>query len=143
MSSLLNESDLLHESTVVWLENPDDLDYVRQALDKTARRRGKPRYARDGRMVGCSELDEHAEADPDSGLQLRRVFFLLPHDRDTEPEGLYQEGAPGEAVDPRTIQPRRVGQKTPRSQGGPDASIAGTPRPPGGSPADGPGPSKS
>ncbi|MFD9517916.1 DUF6009 family protein [Streptomyces sp. NPDC059979] len=126
MSSLLNESDLLHESTVVWLENPDDLDYVRQALDKTARRRGKPRYARDGRMVGYSELDEYAEADPDSGLQLRRVFFLLPHDRDTEPEGLYQEGAPGEAVDPRTIEPRRVGQKTPRSQGGPDEAIAAT-----------------
>ncbi|MFB7174571.1 DUF6009 family protein [Streptomyces sp. NPDC056254] len=126
MSSLLNESDLLHESTVVWLENPDDLDYVRQALDKTARRRGKPRYARDGRMVGYSELDEHAEADPDSGLQLRRVFFLLPHDRDTEPDGLYQEGAPGEAVDPRTIEPRRVGDKTPRSQRGPDAAIAGT-----------------
>ncbi|MEY2229458.1 DUF6009 family protein [Streptomyces virginiae] len=126
MSSLLKESDLLHESTVVWLESPDDLDYVRQALDKTARRRGKPRYARDGRMVGYSELDEHAEADPDSGLQLRRVFFLLPHDRDTEPDGLYQEGAPGEAVDPRTIEPRRVGEKTPRSQGGPDAAIAGT-----------------
>ncbi|MGW7329932.1 DUF6009 family protein [Streptomyces sp. NPDC054840] len=126
MSSLLNESDLLHESTVVWLENPDDLDYVRQALDKTARRRGKPRYARDGRMVGYSELDEHAEADPDSGLQLRRVFFLLPHDRDSEPDGLYQEGAPGEAVDPRTIEPRRVGEKTPRSQGGPDAAIVGT-----------------
>ncbi|MDX3537363.1 DUF6009 family protein [Streptomyces sp. MB09-01] len=126
MSSLLNESDLLHESTVVWLENPDDLDYVRQALDKTARRRGKPRYARDGRMVGYSELDENAEADPDSGLQLRRVFFLLPHDRDTEPDGLYQEGAPGEAVDPRTIEPRRVGEKTPRSQGGPGAAIAAT-----------------
>ncbi|MEU9304003.1 DUF6009 family protein [Streptomyces sp. NPDC048269] len=126
MSSLLNESDLLHESTVVWLENPDGLDYVRQALDKTARRRGKPRYARDGRMVGYSELDETAEADPDSGLQLRRVFFLLPHDRDTEPDGLYQEGAPGEAVDPRTIEPRRVGEKTPRSQGGPDAAIAAT-----------------
>ncbi|MGW6875924.1 DUF6009 family protein [Streptomyces xanthophaeus] len=126
MSSLLNESDLLHETSVVWLENPDHLDYVRQALDKTARRRGKPRYARDGRMVGYSELDEHAEADPDSGLQLRRVFFLLPHDRDSEPDGLYHEGAPGEAVDPRTIQPRRVGEKTPRSQGGPSAAIAAT-----------------
>ncbi|MFD3677663.1 DUF6009 family protein [Streptomyces sp. NPDC058613] len=126
MSSLLNESDLLHESSVVWLENPDNLDYVRQALDKTARRRGKPRYARDGRMVGYSELDEHAEADPDSGLQLRRVFFLLPHDRDTEPNGLYQQGAPGEAVDPRTIAPRRVGEKTPRSQGDSDAVITTT-----------------
>ncbi|MFE7113006.1 DUF6009 family protein [Streptomyces sp. NPDC057575] len=124
MSSLLNESDLRHESAVVWLENPDDLDYVRQALDKTARRRGKPRYERDGRMVGYTELDAHAEADPDSGLQLRRVFFLLPHDRDASPDGPYHEGAPGEAVDPRTIEPKRVGDKTPRSQRGPAAAIA-------------------
>ena len=118
MSSLLNESDLRHENAVVWLENPDDLDYVRQALDKTARRRGKPRYERDGRMVGYTELDAHAEADPDSGLQLRRVFFLLPHDRDANPDGPYHKGAPGEAVDPRTIEPKRVGDKTPRSQRG-------------------------
>lgn len=124
MSSLLNESDLLHENTVVWLENPEHLDYVRQALDKTARRRGKPRYARDGRMVGYTELDEHAEADPDSGLQLRRVFFLLPHDRDTDPNGVYHQGAPGEAIDPRTVEPRRVGAKTPRSQGGLDVAAA-------------------
>ncbi|MFJ8745818.1 DUF6009 family protein [Embleya sp. NPDC127516] len=118
MSSLLNEGDLLHEDSVVWLESPDRLDYVRQALDKTMRRRGKPRYERDGRLVGYTELDKTAEADPDSGLQLRRVFFLLPHDRDSEPEGPYQAGAPGEAVDPRTIAPRRVGEKTPRSQRG-------------------------
>ncbi|MFG2894961.1 DUF6009 family protein [Streptomyces sp. NPDC048248] len=124
MSSLLNESDLRHENAVVWLENPEDLDYVRQALDKTPRRRGKPRYERDGRMVGYTELDAQAEADPDSGLQLRRVFFLLPHDRDADPNGPYHEGAPGEAVDPRTIEPQRVGDKTPRSQRGPAAITA-------------------
>lgn len=99
MSSLLTEGDLSHEEHVVWLENPAHLDYVRQALDKTPRRRNKPRYARDGRMVGYAELNDAAEADPDSGLYRRRVFFLLPHDRDTLPEGLYKEGAPGEAVD--------------------------------------------
>ncbi|MGY5033554.1 DUF6009 family protein [Streptomyces sp. 900116325] len=119
MSSLLHESDLAHEAAVVWLESTDDLDYVRQALDKTPRRRGKPRYARNGRMVGYTELDEGAEADPDSGPQRRRVFFLLPHDRDQEPGGSYREGAPGEAVDPRTIEPERVGEKTSRSQQGP------------------------
>jgi hypothetical protein len=76
-------------------------------------------------MVGYAELDDHAEADPDSGLYRRRVFFLLPHDRDAQPEGLYQEGAPGEAVDPRTIEVRKVGEKTPRSQRGP-AAITGS-----------------
>ncbi|PKV77107.1 DUF6009 family protein [Streptomyces sp. TLI_146] len=123
MSSLLQDSELAHEDNVVWLEDTDRLDYVRQALDKTTRRRGKPRYARDGRMVGYTELAPDAEADPDSGLQLRRVFFLLPHDRDSDPDGVYQQGAPGEAVDPRTIEPRRVGEKTTRSQRG-TAAIA-------------------
>lgn len=35
MSSLLTASDLAHEVKVVWLEDPEELDYVRQALDKT------------------------------------------------------------------------------------------------------------
>ncbi|MDQ0605672.1 hypothetical protein QF037_010105 [Streptomyces canus] len=127
MSSLLTESDLTHEADVVWLEDPDNLDYVRQALDKTKRRNNKPPYARDGRMVGYALLDVEAEPDPDSGLYKRRVFFLLPHDRDTLPDGLYREGAPGEAVDPRTIKPRKPGAKTPRSQRGPAAIASVTP----------------
>ncbi|MFE7777612.1 DUF6009 family protein [Streptomyces sp. NPDC057445] len=117
MSSLLTESDLIHEEEVVWLENPD-FDYVRQALDKTRRRNTKPPYARDGRMIGYAILGEDAEPDPDSGLYKRRVFYLLPHDRDSLPDGVYREGAPGEAVDPRTIEPTKPGHKTPRSQRG-------------------------
>ncbi|MEV0186433.1 DUF6009 family protein [Streptomyces sp. NPDC050625] len=117
MSSLLNASEITHEQEVVWLEDPGTLDYVRQALDKTPRRNTKPRYARDGRMVGYALLDDDAEPDPDSGLYRRRVFFLLPHDRDSLPRGPYHVGAPGEAVDPRTIEPRNPGAKTPRSQG--------------------------
>ncbi|MEU9445888.1 DUF6009 family protein [Streptomyces sp. NPDC048304] len=124
MSSLLNESDLIHEAEVVWLEPLDGLDCVRQALNKTRRRNTKPPYARDGRMVGYAVLDDRAEADPDSGLCRRRVFFLLPHDRDSLPEGLYREGAPGEAVDPRTIGPRKPGSKTPWSQHGASAIAA-------------------
>ncbi|ALU98417.1 transcription factor [Streptomyces sp. MBT56] len=126
MSSLLTDSDLVHEAKVVWLEDPEGLDYVRQALDKTPRRKNKPRYARDGRMIGYIELGADAEADPDSGLYRRRVFFLLPHDRDSDPEGVYRQGAPGEAVDPRTIEPNRVGEKTPRSQLGTSSTVAAT-----------------
>ncbi|MFI9019623.1 DUF6009 family protein [Streptomyces griseus] len=124
MSSLLTDSDLADEENVVWLEDPERLDYVRQALDKTPRRRNKPRYARDGRMIGYVELGGAAEADPDSGLYRRRVFFLLPHDRDSDPDGVYRQGAPGEAIDPRTIQPNHVGEKTPRSQQGTTTAIA-------------------
>lgn len=64
-------------------------------------------------MVGYSELDQEAEANPDSGLFQRRTFFLLPHDRPNDPQGPYNEGAPGEAVDPRTVEPRCVGEDTP------------------------------
>ncbi|WP_425824711.1 DUF6009 family protein [Streptomyces fractus] len=124
MSSLLNEGDLAHEDDVVWLEDPQALDYVRQALDKTKRRNTKPPYQRDGRMIGYVRLTADAEPDPDSGLYKRRVFFLLPHDRDSHPTGLYQEGAPGEAVDPRTIEPGKPGAKTKRSQHGPSIAAS-------------------
>jgi hypothetical protein len=117
MSSLLDASEITHEQEVVWLEDPSQLDYVRQAVDKTKRRGTKPPYARDGRMVGYAVLDHEAEPDPDSGLYRRRVFFLLPHDRDSQPQGPYAVGAPGEAVDPRTVEPKSPGAKTDRSQG--------------------------
>jgi len=62
------------------------------------------------------------------GLSLkRRVFFLLPHHRDSLPGGLYREGALGEAVDPRTIEVKKVGEKTPRSQSGPAAGSVSFP----------------
>ncbi|MGW2563356.1 DUF6009 family protein [Streptomyces sp. NPDC001514] len=124
MSSMLQDSQLTGEEEVVWLEAPEDLDYVRQAQDKVNTRRGKPRYERGGRLVGYTNLAADAERDPDSGLFARRTFFLLPHDRDSDPTGPYEVGAPGEAVDPRTIEPGKVGEKTPRSQKGRAAEIA-------------------
>lgn len=95
MSSMLQDSQLTGEVEVVWLESPENLDYVRQALDKVNTRRGKPRYDRDGRLVGYTNLAQDAERDPDSGLFPRRTFFLLPHDRDSAPTGDYEVGAPG------------------------------------------------
>lgn len=124
MSSMLQDSQLTDEAEVIWLEDPENLDYVRQALDKVSTRRGRPRYERDGRMVGYTNLAADADRDPDSGLFARRTFFLLPHDRDNSPQGPYDEGAPGEAVDPRTIAPGKVGSKTERSQKGRTAGIA-------------------
>jgi hypothetical protein len=117
MSSMLQDSQLTGEAEVVWLESPENFDYVRQALDKVNTRRGKPRFDRDGRIVGYTNLAAGTDADPDSGLFARRTFFLLPHDRPNDPTGPYEVGAPGEAVDPSTIQPGKVGAKTARSQG--------------------------
>ncbi|MDX3772289.1 DUF6009 family protein (plasmid) [Streptomyces sp. NBC_01707] len=122
MSSLITEDEISHEVDLVWLEGIDDLDYVRQSLDRLPTRKGKPAYYRDGRMVGYALLGPTAKSSRSSGTFRRRVFWLLPHDRDSEPDGLYAKGAPAEAVDPRTLAARVKGFKTERSEGGPPST---------------------
>lgn len=119
MSALIDPEDLTHEVDLVWLEDIADLDYVRQSLDRLSSRRRKPAYHRDGRLVGYAILGPEAKPSRASGTYLRRVFWLAPHDRDQQPDGLYETGAPSEAVDPRTLQPGVKGYKTERSEGGP------------------------
>ncbi|MFJ6509264.1 DUF6009 family protein (plasmid) [Streptomyces sp. NBC_01558] len=121
MSALIEPDQIAHESDLIWLEDTSTLDYVRQSLDRLPTRRGKPAYHRDGRMIGYAVLGPDARASRASGTFLRRVFWLLPHDRDGQPAGLYSSGAPSEAVDPRTIAPRVKGYKTQRSEGGPES----------------------
>ncbi|MEU3664613.1 DUF6009 family protein [Streptomyces sp. NPDC032940] len=122
MSALIAEDEIAHEVQLVWLEDIDTLDYVRQSLDRLPTRRGKPAYHRDGRMVGYALLGPGAKPSRSSGTFRRRVFWLLPHDRDTDPRGLYATGAPAEGVDPRTLAPGSKGRKTERSEGGPPSS---------------------
>lgn len=120
MSALPQEGDVAQEVEIVWLEDPMGLDYVRQALDKVNTRKGKPRYERDGRLIGYSNLAPKAPRSLGSGLFARRTFYLLPHDRPNrpdDPECPYKVGSPLEAVDPRTVAPGEVGEKTSRSQG--------------------------
>ncbi|WP_328322414.1 DUF6009 family protein [Streptomyces sp. NBC_00388] len=121
MSALIEPGQLTHESKLVWLEDPEGLDYVRQSLDRLSTRSGKPAYYRDGRMIGYAALGPGSRPSRASGTFLRRVFWLLPHDRDGAPDGLYASGAPSEAVDPRTVSPRVKGYKTQRSEGGPES----------------------
>ncbi|MGW5609472.1 DUF6009 family protein [Streptomyces sp. NPDC003753] len=122
MSSLITEDEISHETDIVWLEDIEHLDYVRQSLDRLPTRRGKPPYHRPGRMVGYALLSPQAKASRSSGTFRRRVFWLLPHDRDTVPDGLYAKGAPAEAIDPRTVAAGVKGYKTERSEGGPPSS---------------------
>ncbi|GHH96446.1 DUF6009 family protein [Streptomyces capillispiralis] len=122
MSSLITEDEISHETELVWLEDTDNLDYVRQSLDRLPTRKGRPAYHRDGRMVGYAILGSTAKPSRQSGTFRRRVFWLLPHDRDSQPDGLYAKSAPAEAVDPRTLEPRSKGYKTERSEGGPPST---------------------
>ncbi|WP_331721029.1 DUF6009 family protein [Streptomyces virginiae] len=116
MSSLISDDEIHHEVDLVWLEDVTELDYVRQSLDRLPTRRGKPAYHRDGRLVGYAQLGPGAKASRSSGTFRRRVFWLLPHDRDTVPDGLYASGAPAEAVDPTTLTAGSKGRKTQRSE---------------------------
>ncbi|CAL9653519.1 DUF6009 family protein [Streptomyces sp. enrichment culture] len=122
MSALIAEDEIIHEVELVWLEDVASLDYVRQSLDRLPTRRGRPAYHRDGRMVGYALLGPEAKPSRSSGTFRRRVFWLLPHDRDSAPDGLYATGAPAEAVDPSTLAPGSKGRKTERSEGGPPSS---------------------
>lgn len=122
MSSLITEDEISHEAELVWLEDVANLDYVRQSIDRLPTRKGRPAYHRDGRMVGYAILGPTAKPSRASGTFRRRVFWLLPHDRDTEPDGLYAKSAPAEAVDPRTLEARVKGYKTERSEGGPPST---------------------
>ncbi|MEV5084836.1 MULTISPECIES: DUF6009 family protein [unclassified Streptomyces] len=122
MSSLISADEISHETELVWLEDIDQLDYVRQSLDRLPTRKGRPAYHRDGRMVGYALLGSAAKSSRASGTFRRRVFWLLPHDRDSVPDGLYAKSAPAEAVDPRTLKPCIKGYKTERSEGGPPST---------------------
>jgi hypothetical protein len=122
MSSLLTDADLTGEAKIVWLEDTTPLEYVRQAVHGTPYRVGKPPFDGLGRLVGYAELAPRVARDPETSLFYRRVFYLVPHDRDSAPDGDYRTGSPGEAVDPQTVDARRTGEKTERSQGRPITS---------------------
>ncbi|MYT69671.1 MULTISPECIES: DUF6009 family protein [unclassified Streptomyces] len=116
MSSLLADTDVIGESKIVWLEDIAGLESVRQAVHGTPYRKGKPNFGGLGRLVGYAELAPSVERDPHTSLFHRRVFYLVPHDRDSEPDGDYRTGSPGEAVDPQTVDMGQIGEKTERSQ---------------------------
>ncbi|WP_327391480.1 DUF6009 family protein (plasmid) [Streptomyces microflavus] len=116
MSSLLTDSDVTGEVKIIWLEDIETLEYVRQAVHGSPYRVGKPPFDGLGRLVGYAELSRTVTRDPETSLFRRRVFYLVPHDRDSAPNGDYRTGSPGEAVDPRTVGARRAGEKTERSQ---------------------------
>ncbi|MFF8610924.1 DUF6009 family protein [Streptomyces sp. NPDC015346] len=122
MSALISDDEIKHETELVWLEDIEQLDYVRQSLDRLPTRSGRPAYFRDGRMVGYAILGPDSKASRASGTFRRRVFWLLPHDRDTVPEGLYRASGPSEGIDPRTLAPGIKGRKTERSEGGPPST---------------------
>ncbi|MFE6946513.1 DUF6009 family protein [Streptomyces chartreusis] len=62
-------------------------------------------------MIGYVRFSPSAKLSRSSGTLHRRWFWLLPHDRDSAPEGLYATGAPVQTVDRQTLTAGGTGLK--------------------------------
>ena len=119
-----DRQDLLkHEIQIVWEENPEDFDYVREIGGTYPHRRRIKKWRGVGRRVGYSVVAP--DAPNERGFRggwlgfYRREFFLVDGDRDSDPDGCYGSyGCPCEGVDPRTVRPGVHGQQTERAWNG-------------------------
>src|SRR6266851_4620431 len=88
-----------HENRIVWLEAPEAHPYVREHLTLLATERTGLVHPPAGRSIGYSESS--LDAEPwQSGRFMRRVFYVLDHDRSNQPDGTYKTTCPIEGVDP-------------------------------------------
>ncbi|MET9597430.1 DUF6009 family protein [Streptomyces sp. NPDC006459] len=109
-----------HEESILWTEDTDSLDYVREYLEVNAGTRRRPvPWRGPGRRVGYSVLKADAPSLAVPGKFARRVFWVKEYDRSEQPTGTYETTAPSEAVDPRTVAPGVWGELTDRAWGAP------------------------
>lgn len=115
-----------YESSIVWLENIENIPYVREyLLNNCSRRKGKIKYG-DFKVVGYSELHSTAPNNGRPGYFSRRIFWLKSHDRFLQPNGVYSTGCPIEAVDPLTVSVGKAGLLTNRAWG--NYNVSGKPK---------------
>ncbi|MER6747388.1 DUF6009 family protein [Streptomyces fungicidicus] len=115
-----NTTALEYEDGIVWTEDIERFDYVRQSIELSASTRRRPvSWHGTGRRVGYAVLRADAPSGDVPGQFVRRVFWVKEHDRSEQPSGTYRQSAPSEAVDPRTIAPGVWGELTERAWGAP------------------------
>ncbi|WP_051816844.1 DUF6009 family protein [Kitasatospora sp. NRRL B-11411] len=109
------------EDGIVWTEDIDRLDYVRESISVTSAPRRRPvPWDGPGRRIGYSVLRPDAPGDEVStGRFRRRVFWVKEHDRSERPGDTYKTEMPSEGVNPRTVAPGVWGEVTERAWGGP------------------------
>lgn len=91
------------EERLVWLESPEQFTYLREGIALTTKPRGpisRKFVGKGGKLIGYAEHTPNG-----SGTYTRRIWWLVSHDRDLDPTGVYREGrsAPAEAVYPESI----------------------------------------
>ncbi|MFF9806462.1 DUF6009 family protein [Streptomyces coeruleorubidus] len=118
-------ADIQHEERIVWTEDIDGFDYVRESLTTEAGTRARPvPWHGAGRRVGYSTLKRDAPSSDSPGRFTRRIFWVKEHDRSERPDGVYKTATPSEGVDPRTVAPGVWGELTERAWGSPLPSAA-------------------
>ncbi len=99
------DDPLAYEASIVWMQEIDELPFVRETMITGAQSRsGKLRASGVGRIVGYAKLSDDAPIDSEGHGFRRRFFFLKEHD-------LQRDRIPRQAVDPRSVLPGIPGRK--------------------------------
>ncbi|MEW1636384.1 DUF6009 family protein [Streptomyces sp. NPDC093801] len=108
---------MAYEVQIVWSEEIEEFDYVRQSAHLASSTRREPVAWMAGRPVGYTVLKVDAPSGVVPGKFGRRVFWAKDHDRSEQTRGTYRTSAPSGAVDPRTVAPDVWGELTERDWG--------------------------
>lgn len=106
---------LAFESSVIWTQEIEGLDFVRVATVRNAKHRSGRLRLDDPRLtvVGYSKLTDDAPTDPETHHFTRRIFYLREED-----SRLNLNAFPDGAVDPKTIFPGVEGRPPKTSERG-------------------------
>jgi hypothetical protein len=105
------------EDRIIWLANRESLakmGYVRERFQIAPIRTGPVRPPKGEELIGYAVLKQTATAEPGKGFK-RRIFTLLPVDRYYDPEGIFRECVPPEAIDPMKVQAARPSESLARN----------------------------
>ena len=106
---------LAFESSVIWTQDIESLDFVRVATVRNARNRGGKLRLDDDRLtvVGYTKLTDDAPTDPRTHHFTRRIFYLREED-----SRLNLNAYPKDAVDPKSVYPGVEGEAPATSERG-------------------------
>jgi hypothetical protein len=94
------------EDRIIWLANRESLakmGYVRERFQIASIRSGPVGPPSGEELVGYAVLKQTAAREPGKGFR-RRIFTLQPVDRYYDPQGIFRDCVPPEAIDPLKVQ---------------------------------------